>query len=222
MGHPLYAIFNDDWSLDRYETGVSFTATTGRNFTDASKHSVAALLEHYVKPIAQTSLPSKEWQNVQSQPEVVREGEGSEQTVKLAWITVPISLDRAKAKLDRKVKEYKFRRMSGGVEFDIDGTTYVVQTDTASLTRIENVYDLAKSGLLDEGEFVRMQDNRSPFLTPQQIIDLKLAISTMISACTEAQTLREYAIDALPDDLQAHMDFDVTAGFPAFPATVTE
>lgn len=222
MTTPKYAIFNDDWSLSRYETGISFTATTGRNFTDATKHSVETLLDHYVKPITQTPKPSNEWQDVASQPDVLLEGEGAAQTARLAWPTAPISLDQAKAKLERKVKDYKFRRMAGGIEFDVNGTIYVVQTDTASLALIDNVYELAKSNLLQNGQVVRMLDNTSPLLSQQQIIDLKLAISTMLCACTDAHTEREYAIDALPDDLQAHMDFDVTAGFPAFPETVTE
>jgi hypothetical protein len=217
MTTPKYAIFNPDWSLNRTETGNSFTATTGRNFTDATKHPISTLLEHFVKPITQTSKPSSEWQDVSSQPDVLIEGEGAAQTAKLTWPTAPISLDQAKAKLERKVKEHKFRRMAGGIEFDVDGTVYVVQTDTDSLALIDNVYELAKSNLLENGQVVRMQDNTSPLLTQQQIIDLKLAISALLCACTDAQTEREYAIDALPDDLQAHMDFDCTAGFPAFP-----
>jgi hypothetical protein len=217
MTTPKFAIFNDDWSLNRTETGNSFTAVTGRPFTDATKHSVETLLEHFVKPITQTQKPSDEWQDVGSQPDVVLEGEGAGQTAKLSWPTAPISLDRAKAKLERKVKDHKFRRMAGGIEFGVNGTVYVVQTDTASLALIDNVYELAKSNLLENGQVVRMQDNTSPLLTQQQIIDLKLAISAMLCACTDAHTEREYAIDALPDDLQAHMDFDCTAGFPAFP-----
>tara|TARA_R110000824_G_C15215852_1_gene677126 strand:+ start:2856 stop:3524 length:669 start_codon:yes stop_codon:yes gene_type:complete len=222
MTYPKYAIFNQDWTLNRYETGVSFVATTERPFTDATKHSVAFLLEHYVKPITQTSKPPSEWQDVGNRPNVLLEGEGTEQTLKLAWETAPISLDQAKAKLERKVKAHKFRRMAGGIKFDVNGTVYVVQTDTESLALIDNVYELARSNLLENGQVVRMLDNTSPLLTQQQIIDLKLAISAMLCACTDAQTEREYAIDALPDDLQAHMDFDVTAGFPAFPETVTE
>jgi hypothetical protein len=219
MRYPLYVIFNEDWSFNRYENCVSFTATTGRNFTDATKHSVETLLEHYVKPITQTPKPSSEWQDIGSQPDILIEGEGADQTANLAWPTAPISLDRAKAKLERKVKEHKFRRMAGGIEFDVNGTVYVVQTDTESLALIDNVYELAKSNLLENGQVVRMQDNISPLLTQQQIIDLKLAISAMLCTCTDAQTEREYAIDALTDDLQAHVDFDVTTGFPDFPNT---
>lgn len=222
MNTPLYAIFNDDWSFNRYENGVSFVAETGRPFTNATKHSVATLLEHYVKPITQTPKPSSEWQDVASEPEVLIEGIGAAQTAKLTWPTAPISLDQAKAKLETKVKAHKFNRMAGGIEFDVNGTTYVVQTDTASLALIDNVYELAKADLLTNGQVVRMLSNASPLLTQPQIIALKLAISAMLCACTDAHTEREYAIDALPDDLQAHMDFDVTAGFPAFPETVTE
>lgn len=217
MTTPKFAIFNDDWSLNRTETGISFTATTGRNFSDATKHSVETLLDHYVKPITQTPKPSSEWKDVGTQPEVVLEGEGAEQTAKLTWPTAQVSLDQAKAKLERKVKDHKFRRMAGGIEFDVNGTVYVVQTDTESLALIDNVYELAKSNLLENGQVVRMLDNSSPLLTQQQIIDLKLAISAMLCACTDAQTEREYAIDALPDDLQAHIDFDVSAGFPTKP-----
>lgn len=217
MGYPLYAIFNEDWSLDRCETGVSFTATTGRNFTDATKHSVAFLREHYVKPIAQTRKPPSEWQDVQSRPDVVIDGEGAEQTPKLGWATVPISLDAAKSKLERKLKEYKFRRMAGGISFDVGGTAHVVQTDERSLALLDRVAKQAKANRLENGQIVRMADNSSPLLTQQQIIDLDLAVCAMLCDCTDAQTEREYAIDALPDDLQAHMDFDVTAGFPDFP-----
>ncbi|MBL4839931.1 MAG: DUF4376 domain-containing protein [Thalassospira sp.] len=222
MNTPKYAIFNDDWSLNRTETGTSFTAVTGRPFTDATKHSVETLLEHFVKPITQTPKPSSEWQDVGNQPSVMLEGEGAEQTAKLEWPTSPISLDQAKAKLERKVKEHKFRRMSGGIEFDVNGSIYVVQTDELSLALLDRIAEQAKANLLQNGQIVRMADNSSPLLSQQQIIDLNLAVCAMLCACTDAQTEREYAIDALPDDLQAHMDFDVTAGFPAFPATVTE
>lgn len=222
MSNPLYVIFNDDWSFNRFEYGFSFVTATGRSIKDARKHSIEFLEDLYVKPVAQTDKPSSEWQTVSSQPEVLIEGEGAAQTAKLTWPTASISLDQAKAMLERKVKDHKFRRMAGGIEFDVNGTVYVVQTDTESLALIDNVYELAKSNLLENGQVVRMLDNSSPLLSQQQIIELKLAISAMLCACTDAHTEREYAIDALPDDLQAHMDFDVTAGFPAFPETVTE
>lgn len=107
--------------------------------------------------------------------------------------------------------------MAGGITFDVGGTPYVVQTDERSLALLDRIAKRAKANQLESGQIVRMADNSSPLLTQQQIIDLDLAVSAMLCDCTDAQTEREYAIDALPDDLQAHIDFDVTAGFPAFP-----
>jgi Domain of unknown function (DUF4376) len=217
MRYPLYVIFNEDWSVNRYENGVSFTATTGRNFTDATKHPVATLLEHYVKPITQTPKPSSEWQDVASQPEVLIEGEGAAQTAKLTWSTAPISLEVAKAKLRAKVKQCKFARMDAGIEFTVDETTYLVQTDADSRSLIDSTFALAVNGYLPDGRGWRMGDNSYPTLTQQQLIDMALAVGAMVGDCYDVQSELETAIDALPD-LAACMAFDCSAEFPELPS----
>lgn len=216
MTSPKYAIFNDDWSLNRYEAGNSFTATTGRNFTDAAKHSVETLRDHFVKPISQTSKPSSEWQDVGNQPDIVLEGEGAEQTAKLSWPTAPISLDRAKAKLKAKVKVCKFARMNGGIEFAVGETTYLVQTDADSRSLIDSTFALAVNGYLPDGRGWRMGDNSYPTLTQQELIDMALAVGAMVGACYDAQSTLEAEIDALPD-LDACMSYDCSAGYPPAP-----
>lgn len=220
MGYPLYAIFNDDWSLDRYETGVSFTATTDRNFTDASRHSVATLLEHYVKPIAQTSQPSKEWQDVESQPEVVIEGEGSEQTVKLAWTTVPISLERAKAKLRKKAARCCEKAMFSGYTWDrAEGESYFVQTDVMSRANILEKEALAQRRIAASNTDLipfRMADNSTPKITPTEMVEIADAVAVLRDDCIGNLDTVETAIEAL-SDLSACMAFDCSTGFPAVP-----
>lgn len=220
MTTPKYAIFNDDWSLNRYENGNSFTATTGRNFSDATKHSVATLLEHYVKPITQTPRPSSEWQDVSSQPEVLIEGEGAAQTAKLTWPTAPISLDQAKAKLRAKVKACKFARMDAGIEFAVGETIYLVQTDADSRSLIDSTFALAVNGYLPDGRGWRMGDNSYPTLTQQQLIDMALAVGALVGGCYDVQSELETAIDALAD-IEACMAFDCSSAFPAAPDPMT-
>lgn len=219
MRYPLYVIFNEDWSVDRYENGVSFVAETGRPFTDATKHPVATLLEHYVKPISQTQKPSSEWQDVASQPDVLIEGEGAAQTAKLTWPTTPISLDAAKAKLRAKVKKCKFERMDAGIEFAVGETTYLVQTDADSRSLIDSTFALAVNGYLPDGRGWRMGDNSYPTLTQQQLIDMALAVGAMVGDCYDVQSELETAIDALVD-IEACMAFDCSTGFPAVPEPV--
>lgn len=220
MGYPLYAIFNDDWSFDRYEKGTSFTATTGRNFTDASKHSVSALLEHYVKPIAQTSQPSKEWQDVESQPEVVIEGEGSEQTVKLAWTTVPISLERAKAKLRKKAAQCCETAMFNGYQWErAEGEIYLVQTDVMSRANVLEKEALAQRRIAASNADLipfRMADNSTPKITPTEMVAIADAVAVLRDDCIDNLDTVETAIDGL-EDLAACMAFDCSAGFPAVP-----
>ncbi|MBO6808426.1 DUF4376 domain-containing protein [Thalassospira sp.] len=219
MTTPKYAIFNDDWSLNRYETGTNFSATTGRNFTDATKHSVDTLLEHYVKPVTQTPKPSSEWQDVASQPDVLIEGEGAAQSATLTWPTAPISLDAAKAKLRAKVKQCKFARMDAGIEFAVGETTYLVQTDADSRSLIDSTFALAVNGYLPDGRGWRMGDNSYPTLTQQQLIDMALAVGAMVGDCYDAQSELETAIDALMD-IEACMAFDCSSAFPAAPDPV--
>ncbi|MHC8492807.1 DUF4376 domain-containing protein [Thalassospira sp. SM2505] len=219
MTTPKYAIFNDDWSLNRTETGNSFTATTGRNFTDATKHSVETLLEHFVKPITQTQKPSDEWQDIGSHPDVVLEGEGAEQTAKLSWPTAPISLDRAKEKLRAKVKACKFARMDGGIEFAVGETTYLVQTDADSRSLIDSTFALAVNGYLPDGRGWRMGDNSYPTLTQQELINMALAVGAMVGDCYDAQSAQETAIDALTDVADC-IAFDCGSAFPAAPDPV--
>lgn len=216
MRYPLYVIFNDDWSFNRYEYGVSFVAETGRPFSDATKHSVATLLDHYVKPITQTPKPSSEWQDVASQPDVLIEGEGAAQTAKLTWPTAPISLEQAKAKLRKKVKECKFARMDAGIEFAVGETTYLVQTDADSRSLIDSTFALAVNGYLPDGRGWRMGDNSYPILTQQQLIDMALAVGAMVGDCYDVQSELETAIDALTD-LGSCVAFDCSSAFPAVP-----
>ena len=216
MNTPKYAIFNDDWSLNRYEAGNSFTTVTGRPFTDATKHSEETLLEHFVKPITQTPPPSSEWQDVGTQPDVLLEGEGAEQTAKLSWPTAPISLDRAKAKLRAKVKACKFARMDGGIKFAVGETTYLVQTDADSRSLIDSTFALAVNGYLPDGRGWRMGDNSYPTLTQQELINMALAVGAMVGDCYDAQSAQEIAIDALAD-IEACMVFDCGSAFPALP-----
>lgn len=222
----LYAICDDQWALIRtVSSPMGLKAETGKTYTNASLATVEDLRDNFVLVIDQGTKPDQEWQTVIGNPAVVIDGDPQEpetMTATLQYTTQPISLDAAKAKLEREVKEHKFRRMAGGVSFDVSGSTYVVQTDAKSRELIDNVYELAKADLLENGQVVRMFSNASPLLTQPQIITLKLSVGAMLCVCTDAQTEREYAIDALPDDIQAHIDFDVTAGFPAFPETVTE
>ncbi|AXO13766.1 DUF4376 domain-containing protein [Thalassospira indica] len=222
----LYAICDDQWALVRVANSpMGLKAETGKTYSNAALATVEDLRANFVLVIDQGSKPDQEWQTVIGNPQVMIDGDPNDpatMTATLLYTTQPISLDQAKSKLERKVKEHKFRRMSGGIEFDVNGTVYVVQTDERSLALLDRISERAKANQIENGQIVRMADNSSPLLTQQQIIDLNLAVCAMLCACTDAQTEREYAIDALPDDLQAHMDFDVTAGFPAFPATVTE
>ena len=222
----LYAICDDQWDLIKTANSpMGLKAETGKTYTNASLATVEDLRDNFVLVIDQGTKPEQEWQTVIGNLAVVIDGDPQEpetMTATLQYTTQPISLDAAKAKLEREVKEHKFRRMAGGVSFDVSGSTYVVQTDAKSRELIDNVYELAKADLLENGQVVRMFSNASPLLTQPQIITLKLSVGAMLCVCTDAQTEREYAIDALPDDIQAHIDFDVTAGFPAFPETVTE
>ncbi|WP_412557609.1 DUF4376 domain-containing protein [Thalassospira sp. MIT1370] len=219
MRTPIYAIFNEDWSLNRLESGASFTAVTGRPFTDATKHPVETLLEHYVKPIIQTSKPSSEWHDVSSQPDVLIEGEGAAQTAKLYWPTTPISLELAKAKLRAKVKQCKFARMDAGIEFSVGETTYLVQTDADSRSLIDSTFALAVNGYLPDGRGWRMGDNSYPTLTQQQLIDMALAVGAMVGDCYDVQSELETAIDAIAD-IEACMAFDCSSAFPAAPDPV--
>ncbi|QDP60148.1 MAG: hypothetical protein Unbinned1312contig1001_28 [Prokaryotic dsDNA virus sp.] len=222
----LYAICDDQWALVKTANStMGLKAETGKTYSNAALATVDDLRANFVLVIDPGSKPDQEWQTIVGNPQVLIDGDPAEpetMTATLQYTTQPISLDAAKAKLERKVKDHKFSRMAGGVSFDVSGTTYVVQTDAKSRELIDNVYELAKADLLENGQVVRVLSNASPLLTQQQIIDLKLSVGAMLCVCTDAQTEREYAIDALPDDLQAHIDFDVTAGFPAFPKTVTE
>ena len=216
MRYPLYVIFNDDWSFSRYEYGVSFVSETGRSFTDATKHSVETLSEHFVKPIAQTSRPSTEWQDLASHPDVLIEGEGAAQTAKLNWPTTPISLERAKEKLRAKVKKCKFARMDAGIEFSVGETTYLVQTDADSRSLIDSTFALAVNGYLPDGRGWRMGDNSYPTLTQQQLIDMALEVGSMVGDCYDVQSDLETAIDALTDVADC-MTFDCASAFPAIP-----
>lgn len=216
MPNPLYVIFNEDWSFNRCEYGVSFVTETGRPFTDATKHPVAFLLEHYVKPITQTRKPPSEWQDVGNQPDVLIEGEGAAQTAKLTWSTAPISLDQAKSKLRAKVKKCKFARMDAGIEFAVGETNYLVQTDADSRSLIDSTFALAVNGYLPDGRGWRMGDNSYPTLTQQQLIDMALAVGSMVGACYDAQSTQEAAIDALVD-IAACIAFDCGSAFPAKP-----
>lgn len=219
----LFAICDDQWALVKTASSpMGLKASTGKTYTNAALASMADLRANFVLVINQGSKPDQEWQTVVGNPAVVIDGDPESpetMTATLEYATQPISLDRAKAKLERKVKKYKFQRMSGGITFDVGGTAYVVQTDELSLALLDRITERAKANQLENGQIVRMADNSSPLLTQQQIIDLNLAVCAMLCACTDAQTEREYAIDALSDDLQAHIDFDYTAGFPAFPNT---
>ena len=216
MRTPRYVVFNEDWSFNRYEYGLTVKAVTGRNFPNAAKHSVEELLEHYVIPISQTSKPSSEWQDVAGSPDVLIEGEGAEQTAQLAWETSPISLEQAKKKLLNKVKECKFARMDAGIEFVVGETTGIVQTDAESRSLIDSTFSLAVNGYLPDGRGWRMNDNSYPTLTQQELIDMALAVGAMVGACYDVQSTLEAAIDALPD-VDACIAFDCTTAFPAAP-----
>ncbi|WP_417847012.1 hypothetical protein [Thalassospira povalilytica] len=222
----LYAICDDQWALARTaRSPMGLKAETGKTYTNAALASVVDLRANFVLVINQGAKPDQEWQEVIGNPAVVIDGDPANpetMTATLEYTTQPIALEAAKAKLERKVKDHKFSRMAGGVSFDVSGTTYVVQTDAKSRELIDNVYELAKAEMLENGQVVRMLSNASPLLAQPQIIALKLSVGAMLCACTDAQTEREYAIDVLPDDLQAHIDFDVTAGFPAFPVAPAE
>mgnify|MGYP000339027564 CR=1 FL=1 len=221
MRYPLYVIFNDDWSFNRYEYGVNFTAVTGRPFSDATKHSVATLLEHYAKPITQTQKPPSAWLDVASQPDVLIEGEGAAQTAKLTWPTAPISLEAAKVKLKERAKDCKFARMDGGVEFDLNGETKIAQTDGESRSLLMASYFKALSGGLPNGRKWRFLDNSYPLLTTEQVIALGDAVDAMVSACYDQQDAHGAAINLLPDlaDCKA---YNCEAGYPALPTTPTE
>ncbi|OCK08674.1 MULTISPECIES: DUF4376 domain-containing protein [Thalassospira] len=222
----LFAICDDQWALVRSASSpMGLKASTGKTYSNAALASVEDLRANYVLVIDQGTKPDQEWQTVTGNPTVVINGDPDQpetMTATLQYSTQPISLDAAKAKLESKVKEYKFRRMERGITFDVGGTAYVVQTDERSLALLDRIAKRANANQLENGQVVRMADNSSPLLTQQQIIDLDLAVSAMLCDCTDAQTEREYAIDALPNNLQAHIDFDCTAGFPAFPAVETE
>ena len=217
----LYAICDDQWALVRTASSpMGLKASTGYSYSNAALASVEDLRENFVLVIDQGDIPDQEWQTTIGNPTVVIDGDPEApetMTATLQYATQPISLEAEKAKLESKVKDYKFQRMSGGITFDGGGTAYLVQTDERSLALLDRIAKRANANQLESGQVVRMADNSSPLLTQQQIIDLDLAVSAMLCDCTDAQTEREYAIDALPDDLQAHIDFDVTAGFPAFP-----
>lgn len=220
----LYAICDDQWTLIKTASSpMGLKAETGKTYTNASLATVEDLRDNFVLVIDQGTKPDQEWHTVIGNPAVVIDGDpASPDTMPatLSYTTQPISLNAAKEKLEQKVKAHKFQRMAGGIAFDVGGTAYVVQTNERSLALLDRIAKRAKANQLESGQIVRMADNSSPLLTQQQIIDLDLAVSAMLCDCTDAQTEREYAIDALPDDLQAHIDFDCTAGFPAFPTFV--
>ena len=222
----LFAICDDQWALVKTASSpVGLKASTDKTYSNAALASIEDLRANYVLVIDQGTKPDQEWQTVIGNPAVLIDGDPEQpetMTARLEYSTQPISFDAAKVKLESKVKDYKFQRMSGGITFDVGGTAYVVQTDERSLALLDRITARAKANKLENGQIVRMADNSSPLLSQQQIIDLNLAVCAMLCACTDAQTEREYAIDALPDDLQAHIDFDVTAGFPAFPEATTE
>jgi len=222
----LYAICDQNWNMiEAVKSPKGIKAVTGKQYGDATQWTVEDLRANFVLVIDPGAIPDQEWQTTIGNPSVVIDGDPEQpetMTATLQYSTQPITLEAAKAKLESKVKDYKFQRMSGGITFDVNGTAYVVQTDERSLALLDRIAKRAKANQLENGQVVRMADNSSPLLTQQQIIDLDLAVSAMLCDCTDAQTEREYAIDALPDDLQAHIDFDVTAGFPAFPEATTE
>jgi hypothetical protein len=220
MRTPLYAIFNDDWSFNRYEYGVSFAATTGRNFTDATKHSVETLLEHFVKPITQTPKPSSEWQDVASQPDVLIEGEGADQTAKLSWPTAPISLDQAKDKLRKKAARCCEKAMFSGYLWErTEGEFYLVQSDVMSRANILEKEALAQRRIAAANSDLipfRMADNSTPKITPAEMVAIADAVAVLRDNCIDNLDTVETAIDALPD-LAACVAFDCSTGFPAVP-----
>jgi hypothetical protein len=221
MTTPKFAIFNDDWSLNRTEAGNSFTATTGRNFTDATKHSVETLLEHFVKPVSQTPKPSSEWQDIASAPEVLIEGEGAAQTAKLTWPTAPIGLDRAKAKLRKKAAQCCETAMFSGYQWErAEGEIYLVQSDVMSRANILEKEACAQRRIAAANTDLipfRMADNSTPKITPAEMVAIADAVAVLRDNCIDNLDTVETAIEALAD-LDACMAFDCSAGFPAVPS----
>ncbi|KZB73237.1 MULTISPECIES: DUF4376 domain-containing protein [Thalassospira] len=220
MGYPLYVIFNEDWSVNRYEKGVNFTSVTGRQFKPATDHSIGHLAEHFVKPIAQTSKPSTEWQSVASSPDVLIEGEGENQTAALVWSTSPINIDAAKAKLRKKaVHCCKMAMFSGWIWDRAEGESYLVQTDEMSRANIAEKGRLADRRVAASDATLipfRMADNSTPKITPAEMVQIADTVAILRDDCIENLDDVWALIEALPD-LDACIAFDCSTGFPAVP-----
>lgn len=162
----LFAICDDQWALVRSASSpMGLKASTGKTYSNAALASVEDLRANYVLVIDQGTKPDQEWQTVTGNPTVVINGDPDQpetMTATLQYSTQPISLDAAKAKLESKVKEYKFRRMERGITFDVGGTAYVVQTDERSLALLDRIAKRANANQLENGQVVRMADNSSP------------------------------------------------------------
>lgn len=220
----IYAICDDQWALVRtVNSPMGLKAETGKTYTNAALATVADLRENFVLVIDQGTKPDQEWQTVIGNPAVVIDGDPQEpetMTATLSYTTQPITLEAAKAKLKEKAKRCKFNRMDGGVEIDLDGTTYVAQTDSESRSLLMAVYFKALSGGLPDGRKWRFLDNSYPLLTAAQIIALGDAVDAMVSACYDQQDQHDAAIDALAN-VNACKTYDCSVGYPSAPDPVS-
>jgi len=217
----LYAICNDQWALVRTASSPMGIKTVfgPLPYANAALASLEDLRAYFVLAINPGTTPEQEWQTVIGNPDVVIDGDPQEpetMTATLEYTTQPISLDAAKAKLKEKAKRCKFNRMDGGVEIDLDGTTYVAQTDSESRSLLMAVYFKALSGGLPDGRKWRFLDNSYPLLTAAQIIALGDAVDAMVSACYDQQDAHDEAIELLPN-LNACKTYDCSAGYPPVP-----
>lgn len=218
----LYAICDYQWALVRVANSpMGLKAVTGKTYSNAALATVEDLRANFVLMIGQGSKPDQEWQTVIGGPDVVIDGDPNEpetMTATLQYTAQPISLEAAKVKLKERAKKCKFERMDAGVEFGLEGTTYVVQTDGDSRSLLMAVYFKALTGGLPGGRGWRMRDNSYPHLTSAQIVSLGDAVNDMIAACYDQQAAHDVAIDALPD-VEACKTYDCSAGYPAAPVT---
>lgn len=216
----LYAICDDQWALVRTANSpIHLKAETGKTYSNAALATVEDLRENFVLVIDQGSKPDQEWQTVVGNPSVVIDGDPNDpetMTATLQYTTQPITLEAAKAKLKEKAKNCKFARMDAGVEFYLEGTAYVAQTDSESRSLLMAVYFKALTGGLPDGRGWRMRDNSYPHLTSPQIVSLGDAVNDMIAACYDQQAAHDVAIDALPD-LASCKIYDCSAGYPLAP-----
>lgn len=214
----MYAIYDGDTHLRTVRSPKNLRTPAGVTLADSSAMSASELASHGVYPVSDPGQPDTTWQCITGQHVEMDGGVAT-----LAYEVEPIALEEAKAQLIVATKQVREHAIAGGIAWErVPGETHVLDTNEKSERRLTAAYNMARDGHVPSGGTTWvMADNSRVRLTAAELLSAALAVSAHITTCYEIFDGHADAIGQLAD-MDACMNYDPAAGYPALPQLTQE